>query len=374
MKKVLLCAGRTGGHFFPALALAQAMLRPASDFEIHLIVERQDLPFLKSRTVDDSRLHVHTIPVPSLAKLKSWEFPIRLFHYVAALLQSVALFIRLKPSLMVAFGSYSSVPEVLAASFLKVPILLHEQNAVPGQANQFLSYWADRVAVSFKETLGWFSLEKVFWSGFPVRREFLEHEVLKNIHGSGGAGNVETATPKRFKILVVGGSQGAHHLNTSVLHVFKRLSDEERQKFAVTHVTGQSDFNEVQISYLKLGMDCVTYPFLGDIAQEFKNSDLVIARAGAGTISELAACGRAAILIPYPHARAHQKANAFVLSEAKAARVIDEEKLTAEVLWQEIKTLAENRPAREILEQRIKSFFNLNACELMLTEGMKIVR
>ncbi|MBI4000114.1 MAG: undecaprenyldiphospho-muramoylpentapeptide beta-N-acetylglucosaminyltransferase [Candidatus Omnitrophica bacterium] len=355
--RVLICAGHTGGHFFPALSCAEAFQARYPEVEIHFLLSK--MPAFVKEAAKNNSFQFHLIPFSSIPPFFSLKMILFLLEYAKAFWNTAFLIAKLKPKLVLGFGSYSSVPAVLCASGLAVPVLLHEQNASFGRANQFLAFWASRVAISFPETHGKVAKHKVFYSGYPLRSAFLNHQD-------------RAVSEKPFTILVFGGSQGARHLNQVFLESLKVFNTEEKVGLAVIHIVGSDDMHEVAQTYQRLGIGADVCSFSDRIAEYYQRANLVISRAGAGTIFELAAVGRAAILIPYPHAYAHQKINAEYLASQRSARMIHDANLDARVLSETIRELRMDTRQRIELAQKIKSISKPDASQILVTIGWEL--
>jgi UDP-N-acetylglucosamine--N-acetylmuramyl-(pentapeptide) pyrophosphoryl-undecaprenol N-acetylglucosamine transferase len=299
------------------------------------------------------KCHVIAFSTPRLGfNLKGILF---LLRFVRACLKSLLLVGWLRPRLVVGFGSFASVPGVLAGSVLQTRTLLHEQNLVLGEANQFLMPWADRIATSFEETAQWCPQDKVIWSGFPLRASFMNVQKAPE----------DRALDQKFTILVFGGSQGAQRLNRAVLEAMRSLPSEERAKLAVIHIVGNDRRSDIQKAYERLDMKPSVLEFTDRISGLIQSTDIVISRAGAGTIFELAAAGKAAILVPYPYGRVHQDVQAQFLAERGACRVITDNESTSVVLAHEIRDLQTKYGTREKIEASVRQFFKEDANQIL---------
>lgn len=360
---VVLCTGPTGGHLFPALSSAEVFRAEHPEVEIHVLINR--IPSFAQSNDLSRRVQFHVLSVSPLPAFFSLRLVPSLLEYAIAFLKIVFLFLKLKPKLVIGFGSYSSVPGVLAAAFLRIPILLHEQNALLGRANQFLAVWANRIAVSFPETQGKLNKRKVFWSGYPLRLVFYKSCTQPNVPAG-------PSDQKQFRVLVFGGSQGARRINQMVLDFFRSLSIEERSPFAVIHIVGNDDAERVRSAYEELKTAAGIFQFSDRICEAYRQADLVISRAGAGTIFELAQMGRAAILIPYPHAYAHQKINADYLASRGWANVIEEKALSVDALRRLIMELRENENERKRLAEAIRQLGKADASHKLVETGWEL--
>ena len=219
-----------------------------------------------------------------------------------------------------------------------------------GRANRLLSYCVDRIAVSFPEMQGIGPKRKIVITGYPLREEFL------NVPDYTAESNSQN-----FKILVFGGSQGARQLNQLFLEALGRLRAEEKKGVAVKHIVGTEDVNRIRSMYDQSGVPAEVSAFSENIIEDYRSADLIISRSGAGTVFELIATGRPAILVPYPHAYAHQKLNADFLSRRQAAILISEENLSADVLADTILNLKHNPNQRMQLATHLKQLRQSNA-------------
>ncbi len=234
-----------------------------------------------------------------------------------------------RPDVVVGMGGYASVPVVLAARMAGLPILLHEQNASPGLANRLLARFADCVAVSYQQSARAFPPGKVVVTGNPVRPEILTSRREEGLELYG-------LERRRKTLLVCGGSRGAHTINQAMIEAYHGFSD--RSDLQVLHVTGMIDFDFVigRIAELECAADRLIYKvhrYLDRIAPAYAATDLIVCRAGAGTLAEITARGIPSILIPYPHATGcHQDENARVLQEAGGCRVVEDGRLSGDLL------------------------------------------
>jgi UDP-N-acetylglucosamine--N-acetylmuramyl-(pentapeptide) pyrophosphoryl-undecaprenol N-acetylglucosamine transferase len=312
---VLLAAGGTGGHLFPAAALASAL--KARGIEVDLATDDRALKF----GGDFPARAFHTIPsaTPTRAGLlaKAQASAMLGLGVVSAL----RLLMRLKPAAVVGFGGYPTVPPLFAASLLGVPTLLHEQNAVLGRANRFLSRRVTGIACGFPEPGGVAPglKGKLRFTGNPVRPAVLKA--------------AETPYPDfadgTLRVLVTGGSQGARVMSEIVPAALAELSAEERARLHLTLQARGEDRERAAAQCAKLGFCADIAEFFADLPARIAAAHLVVARAGASTVSELAVIGRPSVLVPYPHALDQdQAANAALLARDGAATVIPQSEFT----------------------------------------------
>ncbi|PYQ14776.1 MAG: undecaprenyldiphospho-muramoylpentapeptide beta-N-acetylglucosaminyltransferase [Acidobacteria bacterium] len=322
--RVVFAGGGTGGHVYPAVAVAQALEQRHPGLQVVFIGTGS--PFEK-RVVEGHGFR--------LLKVSSRGFLGRsisakvgaLFWTGIGMMQSLRVLWELKPRAVVGVGGFSSGPVVGAAILLRIPTMIQEQNYSPGMANRILARWVDRIAVSFEETRDLLGGRGEV-TGNPIRMEFAS--VKPKARG----------TP--FYVLIFGGSQGARTLNQRMMEALPRLAP-QRLALRFVHMTGEKDREPVEAAYEAQRLEARVVAYLDNMAEEYSRADLVIARAGATTVAELTACQKAALLVPFPHAAGdHQRLNAEKLEQAGAARVIPERDLTGERLAREIEDLLKN--------------------------------
>jgi UDP-N-acetylglucosamine--N-acetylmuramyl-(pentapeptide) pyrophosphoryl-undecaprenol N-acetylglucosamine transferase len=271
---------------------------------------------------------------------------------------------RRHPNVVIGVGGYSSGPVVLLAALRGVPTLLMEQNAVPGLTNRLLARVVDAAAVTYPESLGYFA-GRGFVSGNPVRRQFFE---------SRRANDQTDARPGAVRVLVFGGSQGAHAINVAMVEAAPRLAA-AAPRLAITHQTGERDVEMVRAGYRGAGLEARVEPFLFDMDREMTSAEIVVSRAGATTLAELMAVGRASILVPLPTATDdHQRKNAEALLAKGAARVIDQPSLTGERLAAEVQELARDSTARRQIEQSARALARPDAARAIVERVIAIAR
>jgi len=325
--KVMIAGGGTGGHVFPALAVAAELRRRRPQNEILFVGTEQGI---EAKVVPAAGLPLRTLPgagfkgVSAAGKLRSLSLLPRSFW------GSVRLLREFRPDVVFGVGGYASGPATLAAALGGWPTVLFEPNAAPGLTNRLLAPLVTRAAVTYEETAYRFGAKAVR-TGSPVREEFLRVPAKKH------------APP--FTLLIFGGSRGALAINRAVVDALDPLLA-ARTPLRFVHQTGERDFDAVRTAYARREIRADVLPFITDMAARFAAADLVICRAGASTVAELAAAGRAAILVPFPHATdQHQLRNAEAMERAGAARLLEQDLLTGERLAGEVAGLL-NRPER----------------------------
>jgi UDP-N-acetylglucosamine--N-acetylmuramyl-(pentapeptide) pyrophosphoryl-undecaprenol N-acetylglucosamine transferase len=312
---VLIAAGGTGGHLFPAEALAHALARRG--MPVHLVTDDRATRYGGTFPADAVHVIKAATPTGGNPFTRGWA----VLTLVGGTTNARALLRRVKPRVAIGFGGYPTVPPLLAATMLGIPSIVHEQNAVLGRANRLLARRVQRIATGFP-TLGRLDpkLErKCVETGNPVRPAVLDAARLTYpglAHG-------------RFCLLVIGGSQGARVMSDVVPAAIEALSPEQRSRLVVVQQARGEDEARVRETYARLGVEAEIAPFFADLPRRMAEAHLVIARAGASTVSELAVIGRPAILVPYPHALDQdQSANAAHLAVTGAVDVIAQSSFT----------------------------------------------
>ena len=300
----MIMAGGTGGHIFPALAVAEEMKK--AGFDILWLGTRSGM---EAKLVPERGYEIEFISISGVRKsgmLRWLSLPVML---LLACLQSLSVILKRRPDVVLGMGGFASFPGGLTAAALRKPLVIHEQNAVAGLANKILSKAASRTLVAFPGVLG----KNAIHVGNPVRREIASipspDARFENREGP-------------LRLLVVGGSRGAKALNETVPAAVGKM----KEKPVVLHQTGEAEVGKVRDAYLSAGVQAEVRAFIADMADAYAQCDLVISRSGALTVAEIAAAGVAGILVPYPHAvDDHQTKNARYLSDAKAAVLISQE-------------------------------------------------
>jgi len=329
---VLLAAGGTGGHLFPAEALANALARRG--IAVDLATDRRAAGYAGKFPAR----RIHVLPSDTLRSRNPLRLALTLLVLGYGILRAVLLLLWLRPAAVVGFGGYPTLPPVLAAWLLRIPRIVHEQNAVLGRANRLLAARASAIATGYPGILAQKAALaiKAVHTGNPVRaavREAAAHAYE------------EPAAGKPFRLLVFGGSQGARIMSEIVPGAIERSAAPLRARIRVVQQCRAEDIGEVKAIYARLGVPAELAVFFNDMPERIAASHLVIARSGASTVAELAAIGRPSILVPLPHALDQdQLANATVLVAAGGALLIRQDGFSAERLAQELSQLAE-KPA-----------------------------
>lgn len=322
--KVLIAAGGSGGHIFPAIALARALEDRKGNIEIMFVGSSKELDrrIFEKEKFRHSLISANKLPYGMSFRLIPFSIKLKL-----DILRMLFLLASYRPNVVVGFGGYVSFPAIFAAYILNVPKVIHEQNVVPGRANKVLFKLANRVALSFDATKEFIGdcASKAVVSGNPIRRQMLKGDRSLGIKKFG-------LEESKFTILVVGGSQGAHALNEKFVGALSAIDEPVRRSMQVIHITGLKDYEWAVNAYSGIrNLEHRVFSFIDRIEEAYSASDLVVTRSGASAIFELAAFAKPMILVPYPHAMSHQAENARVFSEKLAAIQIDEKELSEKI-------------------------------------------
>jgi UDP-N-acetylglucosamine--N-acetylmuramyl-(pentapeptide) pyrophosphoryl-undecaprenol N-acetylglucosamine transferase len=356
--KLLVAGGGTGGHVFPAIAVAREWLRRgdagARKRQVVIVGTQNGL---EARLVPEAGLPLETIRVAGLKGIGGMKFFRNLAMLGAGLKDSAAILHRHHFSAAFGVGGYASGPMMLLAALRGVPSVLFEPNLEPGFTNRVLARMATRIATGFEGTAHRFG-SKAVATGCPVRKEFFAAELRT------------PAAP--FHILITGGSRGALPINRAMIDTLDLLAQKKNQLFVV-HQTGERDYNAVRVAYARREFNAEVSPFIGNMAERFAQADLIVCRSGAITVAEVAAAGRAAIFIPFGAATdSHQLRNAQAMQQAGAARVIEQKDLTPQRLSAEIFSLLDQPGRIQEMQQRARTLARPRAVEdiVDLLEGV----
>lgn len=355
LMKILIATGGTGGHIFPAIETAKALrVRGHQVSFAGVLGSAED----KIKALDFS---VFSLSAQGLTdrSFKGWlQFSSIMFQ---AVYRSFGVVQKCAPDKIIGFGGYGAFPVVMAGVLMRVPVLIHEQNVIPGKANTLLSKFVKKVAISFEGSRKYFDPAKAVWTGCPC------HYSAAPTRPEGLAAFGLEANKKT--IVLIGGSQGSKKLNEIF---FELMKDMPPIYFQAIHMTGPGDFPLYEAKYREANLPVKVYPFINNISHAYAAADIIIARAGAATVTELGLLGLAAVLVPYPFAGNHQKYNADVLADCGAALIVEQKDLTKASLRQAVDhMLFSNFSRGDILKKTHGSFQTDAALQLALvTEGL----
>jgi UDP-N-acetylglucosamine--N-acetylmuramyl-(pentapeptide) pyrophosphoryl-undecaprenol N-acetylglucosamine transferase len=341
--KLLIAGGGTGGHVFPAIAIAQEWLSRDQEREVVLVGTQRGI---EMKLVPAAGLPLETIRVAGLKGKGGATLLRNLAMLGTGLSDAFAVLKRQKPAVAFGVGGYAAGPMLLATWLRGVPNVIFEPNAEPGLTNKLLARLAKTIATGYEVSAQAWGARAVV-TGCPVRPEFFEIQPKK--------------PEKPYQVLVTGGSQGALPINRTFIEATELLAKRNRE-MRIVHQTGERDYNNVRAAYARQEMQVEVAPFLSNMAEHFAWADLIICRAGAITAAEVAAAGRAAIFIPFGKATdSHQLRNAQEMVNAGAGKLIAEPELNAERLTKEIFTLLDQPGELERLAAKARSVAHPNA-------------
>lgn len=359
----IIAGGGTGGHLFPAMAVAQALKLKDPSCEILFVGTASGL---ETKYVPQAGYHLYLLPVGKLNLKGQWLEKIKtLVRLPLAFARSAQILIRHHPYAVLGVGGYASGPFVLMASLMGYKTALWEPNALPGLTNRWLGRFVDRCFVVFDEAQKHFKSKKSLRLGIPLREE-IEAEALKKR----GEVSSDLESPRPFKIFCFGGSQGSRVINTALFEVLKTLPKHE---FQVIHQIGSTDWDIFRERYRGYEDWVTPLQFVEDMPQKYRWADLVISRAGASTVAELAAFNKTSILIPLPGADAHQEKNALALADSQAGVCILQKELTPDRLKDEILKLKNSQEQRRQMSSNIGAFYEPQASQKIATALAEMV-
>jgi UDP-N-acetylglucosamine--N-acetylmuramyl-(pentapeptide) pyrophosphoryl-undecaprenol N-acetylglucosamine transferase len=357
-RKIVFAGGGTGGHLYPGIAVARELRARVPDVIVSFagtargiearVIPREGFPLdlirtggLKGKSITD---RVRGLALLPLGGADAW-----------------ALLSRRSPDLVIGVGGYSSGPVVALAAARGIPTLVLEQNAVPGFTNRMLARVVRAAAVTYDRTVPYFK-GKGFVSGNPVRPAFFDSDATP----------ADDRHDAPVRVLIFGGSQGAHAINVAAVEAAPRLA-RTAVRLTVTHQTGERDLEMVREGYRRAGLAARVEPFLFEMDREMSAAHVIVCRAGATTLAEITAAGRAAVLVPLPTATDdHQRKNAEVLAMSGAAEVIDQRDLTGERLATSILALAGDRNRRERMAAAARDLAKPDAARVIVDRALQL--
>ncbi|WP_117192501.1 undecaprenyldiphospho-muramoylpentapeptide beta-N-acetylglucosaminyltransferase [Rhizobium terrae] len=348
---VLLAAGGTGGHLFPAEALAHEL--KSRGYSVHLATDSRAERFAGTFPADE----IHVVPSATLGSKNPVEVIRAGWKLWTGLRTARRLIARLKPLAVVGFGGYPTAPPLMAATSMGVPTMIHEQNAVMGRANKALAPKVQAIAGGFLAENNGPYAAKTVTTGNPVRPAVLAASNVPYVASRGS---------DPFRLVVFGGSQGAQFFSSAVPTALSLLDPAERDRVVVTQQARPEDKDRVTSCFAKLKAPADISSFFSDMAERLATAHLVICRSGASTVSEIAVIGRPAILVPYPHALDHdQAANAEALVATGGAKVVPQSELSPEKLASIISGAMKDPDRLERMAAAAKSVGHPNAAEVL---------
>jgi len=351
--KVLIAGGGTGGHVYPGIAVAEEVRRLRPDATILFVGGKKGV---ESHAVPEAGFKIRFVIVRGFPRRAWWRWPGAVIANLIGLIQSLWLVMTERPDVVLGTGGYVSGPISMAAVLLGRPLILQEQNSIPGLANRWLARVADEVHLSFTEARGYFGRkDNLKVTGNPVRTFILGGDRATALQEFALADGRPT-------VFIFGGSRGAHRINEAALEAMRRLKGRVDVQFILQ--TGSQDFDGARGAVESEQLPARVVPYLKQIHLAYAVADLVVCRSGAMTLAEIAACGTPAILVPYPYAaHNHQEVNARNLVERGAASLILDRELSGERLAKEIAHLLADRQTLRRMSAHARTFARLDAAE-----------
>ncbi len=367
--RIILTGGGTGGHLTPLVAVAER-LRAKLSTEADILYVGSGAE-MEKQIMAEAGIPVKFVTSGKMRRYFSVQNFIDFFKVPIGFIQSLWILLRFMPDVIFSKGGYVAVPIVLAAWLYRIPIMIHESDSSPGIANQFLSKFAKRIAVAYPTAEEYFPKEKTALVGNPIRFQVTEGDAHMFRREIG-------FTESRKTILILGGSQGSKVINDAIIKVLPQLL----KHFQIIHQTGQDNLQDVvsEAAFMgvKAGHDgywAVGFMNANKLRDAFALSDLVISRAGATFITEIAANGKPAIMIPISQsANDHQRMNAYALARIGAAHVLEEENLGEHILIESIERILNDEQLQKNMTEKIKTFYHPNAADVIANGIIELAR
>lgn len=368
--RIVLTGGGTGGHLTPLVAVADKLKAKLGGGEANILYVGSGAE-MEKKIMSEENIPAKFVVSGKMRRYFSFKNFVDFFKIPIGFVQSLWLLLRFMPDVIFSKGGYVAVPIVLAGWIYRIPVMIHESDSTPGIANQFLAKFANRIAVAYPTAAQYFPAEKTALVGNPIRFQVTDGDPLMLRQELG-------FTESRKTLLVLGGSQGSKVINDAVIKILPQLL----QHFQVIHQTGQEHFENVihqaAVMGIKAGHEGYhATPFMNanKLRDAFALSDLVISRAGATFITEIAANGKPAILIPISEsANDHQRMNAYALAQIGAALVLEETNLGEHILLEKINNILNDYDLQQNMSEKIKTFYHPAAAEVIANGIIEIAR
>ncbi|MDP4092719.1 MAG: undecaprenyldiphospho-muramoylpentapeptide beta-N-acetylglucosaminyltransferase [Bacillota bacterium] len=363
--RVIIAGGGTAGHINPGLAIAKYIKQKAPDSEIIFIGTQKGL---ETKLVPREGFELKLITVRGFKRKLSLDTFVAFKEMFQGVFEARRIIKQFKPDIVIGTGGYVCGPVLFMAARLKIPTLIHEQNAFPGVTNKLLSRFVDIVAISFKEAKKYFKNEKkIILTGNPVRNEIVEADRASGRTKMG-------ISPDKQLVVVVGGSRGAGNINTAVVEMLKKYYS--NGEFNIVFATGEAQFDKLKADANGIDENFVKIvPYIYDAADVYSAADLIVCRGGAITMSEITALGLPAVIIPSPFVTAnHQEYNARALESQGAAVVILEKDLNPDILYNQIKDLLKDKDQLARMSRNSRKMGILDASEKIFSVVKELER
>jgi len=354
--RIVIAGGGTGGHLYPGIALAETFSKLYAETQILFIGTSQGIG---TSPIPKKGFRLETVTATGFVgkglsgKLKS------LFSIPKGLAQALRILKKFKPQLVIGVGGYVAVPVMLAATLLRIKRVILEPNVMPGLVNKITAPLSHLVVTTFEASKRHLPVHKIKRLGIPIRPEIMQ------------AAPIQTDNQTKT-LLILGGSQGAHSINRAMIEALPFLK-KTAGALSIIHQTGKSDCETVQRAYQEVGLEAEVSAFIDDMATTYSRADLIISRAGAGTLSEIAAIGKAALMVPFPYAAGHQIANAKAFVEIGAAEMILDQDLSGSRLSEAILALIGDSARLKKMGDAALQHGNPNAAEDIVKACMTLM-
>lgn len=361
---IIIAGGGTGGHVFPALAVARELRKMLPGARVTFVGTVRGI---ESKIIPREGYDLRFIRSEGLVGKDLLNTTRALLKIPLSIMDSLGILKDIEPELVIGVGGYSSGPVLLCAKLMGIPTIIHEQNTVPGFANKVLGKFVDTVAVTYHESIKYFPQDRVFLTGNPVREEVLNGDREKGYKTFGLDRDL-------FTIFVFGGSLGASNINEAIGEALTYL-EPLKEKIQFLHQTGEKDLDSMKKQYSSREFKGTVIPFAYQMADAYSVADLVISRAGATTLAELTACGKAAILVPFPYSAGnHQEVNARKLWDMGAAQLLLDRELDGKKLFDMIKFMIEDPDALSEMERISRSLGDRRAASKVIELIMGLLK
>ena len=356
--RLLIAGGGTGGHLFPAMAIAAAIRAEDPRASILFVGTRHGI---EAKIIPGTDFDIRYITTRGMRQTGLINNIHGVLELPVGMIQSVSLIREFKPGFVLGVGGYASGPTLAAAVLMRIPNAIQEQNSVMGTTNRILSRFVDKIFVSWEQTYPPTKPEKTVFTGNPIRSDLLETSRSEENHDS-------------FNILVFGGSRGARSLNLAIAGNLDLLAP-LAERVSILHQTGEGAVEEVRRAYEDAGIKADVREFIHDMGPAYHWADMVVCRSGASTLAELTAIGKPAIVVPYPYAIGdHQELNARVLESGGAVKMIRDQDLSNGSLVKEIRTMADNPDILRAMADKSRKFGRPEAARTIALEILRAER
>ena len=355
--RIVIAGGGTGGHLFPGIAIAEEFLKRDDKTRIIFIGTKKGI---ESKLLGQLGYELREIDIEGVSGRGGKALVRGAYQIPQSMLQSGRILKQFRPHIVFGVGGYASGPAVLTAHFMRIPTAIAEQNAIPGITNRILGNFVNKIFVTYAQTRTYFPQAKVILSGNPVRAAFVMER------------SKEKEKKDYWQLLVFGGSQGAEAINKSIIDILPQLQN-MKNKIHVLHQTGSRQLEDIKKAYEQFGIQAKVTPFIVDMAGAYAEADLIICRAGATSLAEITAAGKAAILIPYPWAtNDHQLKNAQALAAEGAALMIPERELSGGKLFGAIENLLRDEEKLRQMEKNSLRMSKVDSAATIVDNCIKL--